>query len=196
MEIIAQMASSRGQQCHRINISGIARSVLFIVALFVGTHACALDFPITCTCAENQPAAGLEPHARCAAVVGVSLRISDEHLAKMSYTTGGLASALIDGHWYYVRPNGDLLQVVTFDNGADYFSEGLTRSVVRGKVAYFDGNFRRVIPPKFDWGWPFEAGRALVCMGCKPTKRDEDGHGSMDGGDGDSLTRAARKSFA
>jgi WG containing repeat len=182
MEIIAQMASSRGQRRRRIKRSGIPRSVLFVVALFVGTDAFASDFPIACTYVENQPTAELESHAGCAARVGGLWRISDEHLAKMSYTTRGLASVLIDERWYYVKPDGDLLQVVTFDNGADYFSEGLTRSVVRGKIAYFDSKFLRVIPPKYDWGWPFEARRALVCIGCKPGKSDEDGHGSVDGG--------------
>jgi hypothetical protein len=127
--------------------------------------------------------------------VGASLQISGEHLVKMSYTTSGLASALIHGHWYYVRPNGDLLQVVTFDNGADYFSEGLTRSLVRGKVAYFDSKFHQVTPPKYDWGWPFEAGRALVCIGCKPAKSEEDGHNSVDAENGGTSTRAATKSF-
>jgi WG containing repeat len=158
------------------------RRTIFVFALFVCVDARALDFPMECTYVANTPTAELEPHARCAALVGASLRISGEHLARMSYTTSGLASALIDGCWYYVRPNGDLLQVVTFDNGADYFSEGLTRSLVRGKIAYFDSKFHQVIPPNYDWGWPFEAGRALVCIGCKPAKSDEDGHGLVDGG--------------
>jgi hypothetical protein len=75
-----------------------------------------------------------------------------------------------------------LLQVLTFDNGADYFSEGLTRSLVGGKIAYFDRSFHQVISPKYDWGWPFEAGRALVCLGCSPTGFEKDGHSSVDGG--------------
>lgn len=151
--------------------------------MFVCTDAVALDFAMDCTYVANTPTAELEPHAKCAALIGASLRISSEHLAKMSYTTNGLASALIDGHWYYVRPNGDLLRVVTFDNGADYFSEGLTRSLVGGKIAYFDSSFHQVISPKYDWGWPFEAGRALVCTGCKPSKSDDDGNFSVDGGE-------------
>jgi WG containing repeat len=159
------------------------RAIICVLALFFCTDdAVALDFPMECTYVANTAAAELESHAGCAARTRASLRISQKHLAKMSYTTNGLASAFIDGHWYYVRPDGDLLQVVTFDNGADYFSEGLTRSLVRGKIVYFDSKFHQVIPPKYDWGWPFEAGRALVCIGCKPVKSDDDGHGSLDGG--------------
>jgi WG repeat protein len=93
------------------------------------------------------------------------LQISGEHLAKMSQTTYGLAEAAIDGSWYYIRRNGESLQVVTLDNGADSFSEGLVRSLVRGKVAYFDSKFHQIISPRYDWGWPFKAGRAMVCIG-------------------------------
>jgi len=155
---------------------------IFVLALFVCGNARALDFLMECTYVANTPTAQLERHARCAALMGTSLRISGEHLAKMSYTTSGLAEASIAGRWYYVRPNGELLQVVTFDNGADYFSEGLTRSLVNGKIAYFDSTFHQVIPPKYDWGWPFEAGRALVCIGCKPAEPEGEGHISIDGG--------------
>ena len=156
--------------------------IMFVIALLFCLNARALDFPLDCAYVTNTPTAELESHSRCAAVVGTTLRISSEHLAKMSYTTSGLAEAFIDGHFYYVKPNGELLQVVAFDNGADYFSEGLTRSLVRGKIAYFDSKFHRVIPPKYDWGWPFEAGRALVCIGCKPSKPDDEGDFSVDGG--------------
>lgn len=31
-------------------------------------------------------------------------------------------------------------------------------------------------------GWPFEAGRALVCIGCSPSKPDDDGNSSVYGG--------------
>ena len=145
----------------------------FLLALFVCVSARAVDFPLNCTYVANTPTAELEPHARCAALVGTSLRFSAEHLAKMSYTTHGLAEAAIDGSWYYIRPNGESLQVVTLDNGADPFSEGLVRSLVLGKVAYFDSKFHQVIPPRYDWGWPFEAGRAMVCVGCTFVKAGE-----------------------
>lgn len=156
--------------------------VVSVFSLFLCANARTLDYPMECTYVTNAPTAELKRHAGCASVVGASVRISTEHLARMSYTSSGLASAFIDGHWYYVKSNGDLLQVVTLDNGADYFVEGLTRSLVRGKVAYFDTKFHQVIAPKYDWGWPFEAGRALVCVGCAVGKPDPDGHGSIDGG--------------
>lgn len=158
------------------------RWTIFVFALFVAANASALDFPMECTYVANTRTAELESHTRCAALVGRSWRIAVEHLKKMSYTSSGLASAWIDGHWYYVKPNGDLLQVVTFDNGADYFSDGLTRSLMSGKIAYFDTNLHQVIAPKYDWGWPFESGRALVCLGCAVGRSSEDGHGSVDGG--------------
>ena len=165
-----------------VEMVGLVRCTIFVFALFAGAYANALDFPMECTYVANTQTSEVESHTRCAARVGRSWRIADEHLKKMSYTSTGLASALIDGHWFYVKPNGDLLQVVTFDNGADYFSDGLTRSLQSGKIAYFDTKLLQVIAPKYDWGWPFEGGRALVCTGCKAGKPDGDGHGAVDGG--------------
>lgn len=94
----------------------------------------------------------------------------------------GLAQALIDQGWYYIKRDGTTLHVITFDNGADYFSEGLVRSLVAGKIVYFDTEFKQVISPKYDWGWPFENGKALVCIGCAEGARDSDGHSKMEGG--------------
>jgi hypothetical protein len=59
--------------------------------------------------------------------------------------------------------------------------EDVLYDLVRGKIAYFDDMFHQVIAPKYDWGSPFEAGRALVCIGCQSSKPDEDGHVSVDG---------------
>ena len=153
-----------------------------LLALFYCVSARALDFPLSCTYVANTPTAELEPHAKCAARAGMSLRIASEHLARMSYTTYGLAVAGIDGSWRYVKPNGESLPVVTNDNGADYFSEGLTRSLVRGKIAYYNRRFRQVIAPKYEWGWPFDNGRALVCRGCQLGGKPTDEYRFFDGG--------------
>ena len=75
----------------------------------------------------------------------------------------------------------------------NYFSEGLTRSLVGGKIAYFDSSFHQVISPKYDWGSPFEAGRALVCIACKPSKPDDDGHFSVDGGAWEFIDRSGKE---
>ena len=76
-----------------------------------------------------------------------------------------------------VSPSGS-----TSDNYADDFSEGLTRSLVGNRIAYFDHDFHQVLPPTYDWGWPFKDGRALVCLGCKVAEVDDEGHRPVIGG--------------
>lgn len=144
--------------------------------------ASAGKFPLACVYVERTANADLESHSNCAVSTEDSVRISAEHLKKMSFDRSGLSVAVIDRNWYYVRPNGALLRVLTFDNGPDDFSEGLTRSSVAGKVAYYDKAFQQVVPPIYDWGWPFEKGRALVCRECRPGKVDDEGHVPIVGG--------------
>jgi hypothetical protein len=93
-----------------------------------------------------------------------------------------VATLFVSGQNYYIKPNGALLPVIAYDNGADSFSEGLTRSRIGGRIAFFDTNFKQLIPPKYDWAWPFEAGRALVCLGCIAGPPDNDNHITISGG--------------
>jgi hypothetical protein len=128
----------------------------------------------------------LEPHPRCARRGGQRLVFSAQTLRSASYEHGLAAIAV--GTWYYLKRDGRSLQVVTYDNGPDTFSEGLVRSVVDGKLAYFDHSFRQVIAPRYDWGWPFEQGRALVCRGCTVQQAGE--HSMMVGGTWGYIDRA------
>ncbi len=111
------------------------------------------------------------------------IEINQEHLESASYATNGLAAFWIDGHHYWVKPNGEHLQVVTLDNGPDPFSEGLTRTIVDCRVAFADESLRRVIEPGYDWAWPFENGRALVCRGCTKHREPGEEHTSVTGGE-------------
>lgn len=111
-----------------------------------------------------------------------SYRLFDVHLRALTFDQDGLASLRIgDGH-FYVKPNGDLLSVVAHDNWADDFSEGLVRSLVNGKIGYFNDAFEQVIAPRYDWGWPFVNGRALVCKGCSAQLADAHEHWQVTGG--------------
>jgi hypothetical protein len=83
----------------------------------------------------------------------------------MNYDRHGLATVFIQGQHYYVKSNGSMLPVVPFGNRADDYSEGLVRSVVEGKIAFYDRSFKQIIAPKYDCTAPFKNGRALVCTG-------------------------------
>lgn len=136
----------------------------------------------------------VEWHDSGAAFRNGQLEVSREHLKRMDFSENGLAQVIVPGKgWFYIKRNGKPLAVITFDNGADYFAEGLTRSKIDGKIAYFDTTFRQVIPPKYDWGWPFEDGKALVCNGCRESPRDSEGHSQLVGGQWGFIDRTGKE---
>lgn len=137
---------------------------------------CFADFPLTCMYAPNDGLVEIESHSQCAAPQGSQLLFSKKHLIRMHYSRKGLAEVLVNDQWYYVKTSGESLPVVAYDNGPDYFSEGVVRSLIDGKIAYHDATFRQVIPPRYDWGFPFDHGRAIVCKGCLRGQRDANGH--------------------
>jgi hypothetical protein len=158
------------------------KAFIALVFCLVSVSAVAESYELSCFYSAADNNEGLADHPRCARRDGDTYRLAPEHLQRLSFDDDGLASAAIDGAMFYVKPNGDTLQVLTFDNGADYFEEGLTRAWVNGKVGYFDKAFKQVIAPVYDWGTPFADGRAEVCQGCQRGPADGDGHWAMEGG--------------
>lgn len=152
------------------------------VSLFLFLSACVAEYPFDCVYVSKDRDAELERHSSCAKTTNSGLIVASDQIDRMFFSEHGLAAALINGQWFYFKRTGEELPVITFDNGADPFSSGLVRSLQNGKISYFNSEFRQIIPPKYDWGWPFENGRALVCLGCKKDKPDEMGHVPMTGG--------------
>jgi hypothetical protein len=117
----------------------------------------------------------------CASYENDVLKISQEHMDNLNFGEINAARFFTSGQHFYVKPDGKFLPVIFYDNGADSYREGLTRSLLKGKIAYYDINFELVIAPDYDWAWPFHEGRALVCKGCVLTPV-EDGHKALEGG--------------
>lgn len=61
-----------------------------------------------------------------------------------------------------------------FDNGIDYFVEGLRRFVENGKMGFADYNGKIVIPAKYNIVDPFYRGYAVACLDCKYTRHSDD----------------------
>lgn len=95
--------------------------------------------------------------------------------------SGVVASAVVDDLLLFVISSGKTAPALWFDNGADYFVEGLARTVKSGKVGFVDEELAVVIPPQWDFAFPFESGLAAVCNGCKTEPVGE--HREMAGGD-------------
>ncbi len=123
-----------------------------------------------------------QPYENCANYKGGNLKIKTTHQGSIAFGSSGLAPFWASRQYFYIKNNGDFLPVIPYDNGADSYREGFVRTMVNSKIAYYDQNFKMVIPPKYNWGWPFYNGRALVCSGCKIGEPDCDGHKPVEGG--------------
>lgn len=86
--------------------------------------------------------------------------------------------------WGYVydRKGNFLYQPFLYDNGADYFEEGVRRFVKNGKVGFADRNGKIVIEPIHDFVSQFNFGYASFCDGCDWEKTDDE-HKAIVGGD-------------
>lgn len=85
--------------------------------------------------------------------------------------------------WGYVydRKGNFLYRPYFYDNGADFFEEGVQRFVKNGKVGFADRNGKVVIEPKHDFVSPFNYGYAAFCDGCD-WEKTEDEHKAIVGG--------------
>jgi len=106
--------------------------------------------------------------------------LKHRHRLALNFDQYGLASVNIAGGWYYVRRDGRLARVMTMDNWAEPFADGLARSPVGSKIGFINRNLTLVIPPRYDGALPFEHGWAEVCIDCKLTSDGE--HSWHEGG--------------
>jgi hypothetical protein len=80
-----------------------------------------------------------ETIAACAAQrADGSFRVLPSALRALEFDQGELAVATIDGQLHYIHRSGRTAPVLRFDNGADYFVEGVARTVREGKVGFID----------------------------------------------------------
>ncbi|SDR01712.1 WG containing repeat-containing protein [Chryseobacterium soldanellicola] len=85
--------------------------------------------------------------------------------------------------WGYVydKKGNFLYRPFFYDNGADYFSEGVRRFVKNGKVGFVDRNGTIVIEANHDFAAPFNYGYSAFCNGCDWEKTNEE-HKAIVGG--------------
>ena len=66
----------------------------------------------------------------------------------------------------YDRKGNFLYHPMTFDNWADFFSEGFSRCVENGKAGFVNIKGVMAIKPQWDWVSPFNYGYAAICNDC------------------------------
>lgn len=106
--------------------------------------------------------------------------VNKKHLESLAFNPTGLAEIRINDSLYYINKQGKLARSYFFDNGADYFVEGLSRTVQQNKFGFINTNLDTVIEPVYDFAFPFSNGLSKVCIGCTDIKAGE--HTEMQNG--------------
>lgn len=85
------------------------------------------------------------------------------------FSPEGVAAVIDDDGAAFIDVHGTVLaRAFLYDNGPDYFTEGLARVVQNDKVGFVSRRGRIVIEPRFRYASAFCHGRAAVCEGCQP----------------------------
>lgn len=163
------------------SILALALIILSQEALTASPRPAYCTFTAVATVCDPTPQ--FEDRGVCGIIDAEGLRLSSATLAILSRDASGLGTVLVhDAGWYYVTADGDTANVLTFDNGPDSFSDGLVRTWRGGKVVFLDRALTPAIATAYDFAWPFESGRAVVCIGCTIGTPDDDGHSPVRGG--------------
>ncbi len=110
-----------------------------------------------------------------------TLVLYPDQLKKLSFDENGLGQIyLSEQRVFYVLPDGTSARAFFYDNGPDYFVEGLARTIAKGKIGFMDKKLRTVIPARYDFATMFQDGLALVCNGCERVPDGE--HYTISGG--------------
>lgn len=73
----------------------------------------------------------------------------------------------------YFKPDGIGYHVVFYDNGPDYFKNGLSRYIANNKIGFINKAGEVVIKARFNFVSPFLDGYARYCINCKEEKHSE-----------------------
>jgi hypothetical protein len=152
----------------------------WLIVTACGLVACsAAGTPDRASCEFHPP--GETPVENCAVRnPDGSLTVRDEVLVDAPFGEEGLAALWIDQQLYFVTRTGKTAPAYYVDNGADYFVEGVARTVRDGKVGFVNPELDEVVAPRWDFAQPFAGGFATVCVGCAGKRQGE--HTVMVGG--------------
>lgn len=72
------------------------------------------------------------------------------------------------GDWIAINRDEKILyEVINYDNGPDYFSDGLVRVKRNNKMGFANDKGKVLIPCIYDYAWPFENGVSKVSFNAK-----------------------------
>ena len=112
------------------------------------------------------------------------------------FDTNRITAVVDSTGWMIINKKGEhILNPYIFDNGPDYFEEGLARYVENSKMGFFDKNGNKVIQARYDFAAPFKGGYSAVCNGCAMVPMDEE-HSRIDGGKWGMIDRTGKENIS
>ena len=72
-----------------------------------------------------------------------------------------------------------LYDIVKYDNGPDYFEQGLSRVLRNGKMGFSNHYGQIIIPCIYDFAWPFKNGKAKVTFTAKKVIDKQECHSTI-----------------
>ena len=92
--------------------------------------------------------------------------ITKEVALTANYNSNNIAYLYSEfGPFYFIK-SGKARKTVYYDNGPDYFQEGLARTNWNNKIGFFDKELNIIIRPAYDFAFPFKNSVSMVCNGC------------------------------
>ena len=130
----------------------------------------------------------IESFEDCGTLIGDRLTLKQKHIDNIGFLKGREAQYQLNTIYssvgfFDVTREGKTLKMYIFDNGTDYFSEGLARYISHNKIGFTDTKLNIIIPAKYDFAYPFKDGIAIVSNGSHQERSfPEDEHTYMVGG--------------
>lgn len=158
----------------------MAKYIIMLLCVLLSTMAQAADCRYIPKPSKEKPNPELTRHDKCGEIIGQDeFRIDPKHFKNLLFKNE-LAEVFVGDKVFYVFKSGKTARTHLFEDGADYYSEGLTRTISNNKFGYMDEKLTVIIKPEYDFAFPFENGIAVVCNGCRPVPEGD--HRSLAGG--------------
>ena len=110
--------------------------------------------------------------------------IRPKYVIARPYDQYNIAAVADEKEWKYIDTSGKtILKPYLFDNGPDYFKEGLSRYVENNLIGFIDEKYQIVIKAQFEFVTPFHNNFATFCVGFEKVPVKESGeHSKIAGG--------------
>ena len=166
--------------------------ILISLSLLTFSRAEALEIELSCRFQGEED--WVTSEACATQSIDGNIRIDPKMLKNIKFEKGGIAGGYFGNlGCFWLNKKGIIRKTHCYDNGADYFKEGLARYINHeAKFGYMDKKLNVKIAPAYDFAFPFENGLAKVCISCKSEMPPGSEHSILKGGTWKVINKAGK----